>query len=315
MEWPVDIQRERIALYILALDAINFCFWFPIESDTEKIPTTYEYDKLATTLTGMAQADHDAQRQDLTKISSDYALSAAALQDMTTASMTSLFQHHCKNGNKSSSTPPNMEQRCRLWNEIGRVLTQEYDGSAWKFICHVAKTQRANEEGRIVTVSAPSLVQHLIDSFEGFRDYYQVTPSSNGTPRTLYFLKRAQICVGDWKAALARLDCLQVDDLDQLTMFADYRVPQLLRHVGIMEYAGALQQKIDKKEEFEAGSNEELDIRAATVVAVEWMVEELAQSGVSWTAVETDWYLWQVGERLQHQGALLPHHRVRTIYY
>jgi hypothetical protein len=35
----------------------------------------------------------------------------------------------------------------------------------------------------------------------------------------------------------------------------------------------------------------------------------------AWTAVETDWYLWQVGERMQLNGELLPHHRVRTIYY
>ena len=34
-------------------------------------------------------------------------------------------------------------------------------------------------------------------------------------------------------------------DLDQLTMFADYRVPQLLRPLGILEYRPALAQRID----------------------------------------------------------------------
>lgn len=34
------------------------------------------------------------------------------------------------------------------------------------------------------------------------------------------------------------------DDIDQLTMFADYRVPAALREFGILEYALALAQKV-----------------------------------------------------------------------
>jgi hypothetical protein len=72
----------------------------------------------------------------------------------------------------------------------------------------------------------------------------------------------------------------------------------------------------------------ELSIRAATVTAVELLVQELKHkqqqrcdggSGKRnraekkpWTADQT--YLWQVGEHLQAEGKLQPQHRVRTAH-
>ena len=50
-----NIRKERIALYILALDAINFCFW--PSNDYE-----YEYVDLATTLTSIASSDHNERQ-------------------------------------------------------------------------------------------------------------------------------------------------------------------------------------------------------------------------------------------------------------
>lgn len=41
-------------------------------------------------------------------------------------------------------------------------------------------------------------------------------------------------------------------------MFADYRIPQILRHYGIIEYDSLLAEKIDNKEELEPNSIEEV---------------------------------------------------------
>lgn len=319
-DWPAPIRKERMALYILALDAINFCFW----------PTAgYEYEDLASTLTGLCQADHDEQTANLDGVSTDYALTATKLKEMTVENMTTLFrEHHVHassgndNNNMKHMVPPNMQQRCALWNEIGSVLLSEFDGSALRMI------ERANG-------SAVALVELLIAHFPGFQDYVvqenlnkdddhehvlqlQDLISSDG----LYFLKRAQICVGDWNASLD----LHLRDMDQLTTFADYRVPQLLRDLNILQYSPALAKTVDDTNELAVNSPEELSIRAATVTAVELLVQELNKKRQEtkttsetkpkpWTAVQTDWYLWQVGERLQAEGKLQPHHRVRTIYY
>ncbi len=55
-------------------------------------------------------------------------------------------------------------------------------------------------------------------------------------------------------------------------MFADYRVPQILRHLGIFEYKASLCDKIDNEEELPYSSEEEVEIRAATVIAVEMLI-------------------------------------------
>ena len=150
--------------------------------------------------------------------------------------------------------------------------------------------------------SAPLLVAKVLECFPGFRDH---------ADDTLHFYKRAQICVGDWNAALN----LNLKDMDQLTTFADYRVPQLFRHFGVLQYSNELAALVDAKQELAVNSAEERAIRSSTVAAVEYLVEELKQQGASYNAVTTDWYLWQVGERMELAGQLKPHHRVRTIFY
>jgi Potential Queuosine, Q, salvage protein family len=291
-EWPAVVQRERIAAYILALDAINFCFW-PADN-----AGSYEYEDLATTLTRAAQADHTNQQQEIQKgkntVSTEFVFSASNLESMSVEIMKELFAKH----HSSGRLPPDMEKRCALWNEVGTVLRDKFNGSAATLI------DSANG-------SAPALVHLLVENFPGFRDAYS----------GLYFYKRAQICAGDWNAALK----LKLRDVDQLTTFADYRVPQLLRHYKVLVYSEELAAAVDANNELGVGSADELAIRATTVAAVELIVDELSKgdattssssdTNTSWNAVTTDWYLWQVGERMQNAGELLPHHRVRTIFY
>jgi hypothetical protein len=289
--WPTAIRHERIALYILALDAINFCFW--------PSTTGYEYADLACSLAGLASADHTGQSQQLDNglPSSDYALSPAKLQEMTVVDMTALLGRH----HKDAKVPPDMEQRCTLWNELGRVLVQDFKGSALQLL------QAA--EG-----SAVKLVHLLYTHFQGFRD---IVVSSSPPRPTLFFLKRAQICAGDLQASLGLKDW---QDMHHLTTFADYRLPQLLRHWKVLEYATpALREAVDECQVLAIGSEAEISIRAATVVAVEELVQLLRtihqSSSKAWTAVQVDWYLWQVGEQMDAAQELAPHHRVRTIYY
>ena len=96
-------------------------------------------------------------------------------------------------------------------------------------------------------------------------------------------------------------------------MFADYRVPQLLRHVGVLKYSEALASTIDQRQEIQFGSDAETEIRAATVVAVERLQRDLVKQGVDVLAIEVDWLLWHRGER--ELATLAPHHRTLTIYY
>jgi hypothetical protein len=101
-------------------------------------------------------------------------------------------------------------------------------------------------------------------------------------------------------------------------MFADYRVPQILRNMGVLVYNDELKEKIDKKIEINFGSREEIEIRAATIIAVELIQQKmnlilLKMNLKTLFVVELDWLLWQLGER--KKKIIEPHHRTLTIYY
>jgi hypothetical protein len=96
-------------------------------------------------------------------------------------------------------------------------------------------------------------------------------------------------------------------------MFADYRVPQILREMGIMKYSEELAMKIDSFIEIPFGSEEEIEIRAMTILAVDKLHKALCSLGISLLVIEVDWLLWQRGEAMKDQ--IKPHHRTLTIYY
>jgi hypothetical protein len=146
----------------------------------------------------------------------------------------------------------------------------------------------------------------------------------------VFLYKRAQIFAADVWAAYGRRVCNSSTttttttgsepplaafyDTESLTMFADYRVPQILRARGVLVYAPALAAAVDAREEVAYGSEEEVEIRAATVQAVERLREALAALG--WPGVKSvvlDWLLWQEGE--QQKDVVAPHHRTYTVFY
>jgi hypothetical protein len=80
----------------------------------------------------------------------------------------------------------------------------------------------------------------------------------------------------------------ELSNLDKLTAFADYKVPQMLRKFGVLEYIPELANKIDGYKEIEAGSREEIEIRAATIWAIEEMKEVLRPRFPQITARQLD---------------------------
>ena len=57
-------------------------------------------------------------------------------------------------------------------------------------------------------------------------------------------------------------------------MFADYRVPQILRHRGIFAYRADLAAMIDSGTVLAYSSEMEVELRAATVVTVDRIFEK-----------------------------------------
>ena len=74
-------------------------------------------------------------------------------------------------------------------------------------------------------------------------------------------MKRAQIFVADLWAAFEGEGLGRFDDIDSITMFADYRVPQILNALGCMWYAPGLEARIRERGMLVVGGEWEVQLR------------------------------------------------------
>ncbi len=126
--------------------------------------------------------------------------------------------------------------------------------------------------------------------------------------RSVPILKRAQIVAADLHGAGVRT----FPDLAALTCFADYKLPQILRHRGPLLLAPELARRIDALTPLTAGEPAEVELRCATVTCVERLRDALAARGRHLRAVEVDWILWDASQEL---AGMAPHPRTRTVFY
>jgi len=177
---------------------------------------------------------------------------------------------------------------------LGAFLISRYNGEANRLV-------EAAENSTL------KLVELLVENLHSFRDeaeYYDTK---------IYFYKRAQIFAADLYGAFAGKDWGFFKDIDNLTAFADYKLPQVLRHVGVFQYSPSLEHKVDNNILLDPGSPEEIEIRANTIWAVELIRLQLKRMGRNLRAFEIDWILWNLGQQRKFKEK--PYHRTVTIYY
>jgi hypothetical protein len=115
-------------------------------------------------------------------------------------------------------------------------------------------------------------------------------------------LKKAQLAVSNiWREAKFR----GFDRLCKLTAFADYQIPNVLRAMGLLDYAPDLAAHIDAGRLIVAESPDEHAIRGASILAI----EALAQVQHVHVA-DVDHWIW-----LRRHVPLTPFHRTITTAY
>jgi hypothetical protein len=266
----------KTVFYFLVLDSLNFCFW-PAAGETR-----WEIDYGTARLSGyygLAAALKQAVEE------GKPLLNAGFLASLTGADWNEIL------GGRGRLQLA--EERLAILRETGRVLLEVYGGDPGRLL-------------KAAAGSAAALVRLLAAAFPSFQD----TAVYDG--QTVYFYKRAQILAADLHGAFGGRHWGAFRDLDQLTAFADYKLPQVLRHLGIFEYGERLALKVDQLELLEPGSPEEVEIRANTVWAVELIRRESAAGGLTVRASEIDWLLWNLGQ--QDTFRKKAYHRTRTIY-
>ncbi len=265
---------ERSVAYLFLLDTLNFSFW-----GTPRWTIKY-HDVELDGYWALAAALKRAVEENLPILDPDY------LAEIPPEDLARLL--------RGKGEIPMFVERWRNIQELGRVLRDRFEGSAARIV---------ESAGR----DAPRLARLIADSFSSFRD----TTVHNS--RTVNFFKRAQILVADIAGSFAGKRWGEFRNIAELTSFADYKLPQILRAWGILRYSKGLARRVDAQEEMPKDSAEETEIRAAMLWGVEFLREALARRGRDLTSTELDWFLW---ERSQHKTEnMKPYHRVRTIYY
>jgi hypothetical protein len=146
--------------------------------------------------------------------------------------------------------------------------------------------------------SAVALVE-LLAGWEAFADV------STYRGRRVPFLKRAQLACAD----LEHAGVTGFGDLHRLTLFADNLVPHVLRVDGVLAYAPDLLARIDAGEPLVHGSDEEIEIRACAVEAV----ERISRARPELTPQALDHLLWNRGRGARYKSR--PRHRARSTAY
>jgi len=268
---------HKTVAYLLILDSINFCFW-PKPGEVK-----WEVQYKSETLTGyyaLAASLKKALDSGVPITRADY------LAELPVGALRQILS--------GKGELQLMEERVRILNELGVFLIKEYNGEAYRLV------ESAEN-------SALNLVRLLVENLPSFRD------GAKYHGKKIYFYKRAQIFVADLYGAFDGKDWGYFKDIDTLTAFPDYKLPQVLRHVGILQYSPSMEHKVDQGIFLEAGSPEEIEIRANTIWAVELIRQELAQMGKKLRAFEIDWILWNLGQQSQFKAK--PYHCTKSIFY
>ncbi|GAA0157906.1 hypothetical protein Leryth_007024 [Lithospermum erythrorhizon] len=188
---------------------------------------------------------------------------------------------------------PLEDERVRLLHEVGSELERSFDGKASNLVKSGGK-------------SAARLVDLITSHFPGFRDHTMYKGHQ------VFLYKRAQIFVADLWGAFKGQDYGEFNDISSITMFADYIVPAVLEQLGVLRYSPCLSNLIESKSEICSGSEEEVELRACCVYAVEKIRDLVTKiSGKQVLSVELDLWLWSFGIVCPS----LQHHRTLSIYY
>ena len=268
---------EKTLHYLFLLDTLNFCFW---PSHGQQRWTIKYNERYLSGYNALAAALKHAMEQGIPLDDPGY------LASIRMADLEGIL------GGKGQLQL--MDERLRAARELGSYLLKNWHGSPAKLV----QASRG---------SALWLARKVATDLTSFRDV------ANYRGRPVYFYKRAQILTADIYGAFQGRDWGNFCDMDQLTAFADYKLPQVLRHLGVLKYSDSLAARVDSEILIPKGTNEEIEIRAHTIWAIELLCDELREKGKNVCAFELDWILWNMGQKDKYRKR--PYHKTVTIFY
>lgn len=283
---------ESTPSYFLLGNAINFCYTiFPQSQDVgHDVKFIMEFDgRDYAGSSGMWGCLHRAYKRLGSQL-----FDGEWLRDLSMEDMEDIL--------RGKTAIPLFEERYQIFREVGRVLCERYDGRFENMVerCKVEDRVRLFNDGN-------GFVERLAQDFECYDD------SVDFEGRVVRFDKRAQLAPAMLygRALFADESIFPVADLEELTIFANYQIPKILRAKGCTIYREDLAARIDRREEIPFGSRAEMEIRAAAMHKAREITERLRErTGLPVTDAHTDGGLFLLKDQIEGQ-----HHYTLTTRY
>ena len=193
---------------------------------------------------------------------------------------------------------PMLDERVTLFNEVGRILVDKYQGRYSTFVRSCAPRLYANGDG---------LLERLTTEFPRFRD----VSIYNGSEVHIY--KLAQLGIWGMHLALSPRGAWKLEDADNLTAFADYIVPVGLRVMRIFEYTPELEKQINSLVEVPRNCQAEIELRASSIYVIAKLTEEINNRRLGLEPLlqpQVDFRFWKT-----YHATHWPHHLTKTVMY
>ena len=184
---------------------------------------------------------------------------------------------------------PLFEERYNIIRNVSKIVNEKMNGNFYTFI-------------KDVTLDT-ELFKIIVKYFPNFKD------ERIYNNKKIYFYKLAQLLTSDILHIRERKENIKVD-YSHLVGCADYKIPQVMRGLGILEYNDKLSNIIDNKKEIEVNSEYEIEIRANMLVAIDLIKKKLENKVC---AIDINDYIWSQGRNKNIE--LKPYHLTRNTNY
>ncbi|KAF9556725.1 hypothetical protein CPC08DRAFT_710958 [Agrocybe pediades] len=333
---PEDQLNKHVLDWIFLISSLNFSFWSEKEGKPDRYGVEWrtawdsEERKVHTGYWSLVASLNRALEEDIPITDPQFYSSETLCPD-------SLIEYVFRAAPQSNESIPLLRERIAVMREVGFILCNGY-GSSFKGFLDDFQRQYDGKG------TALDLVRMVTQIFPAFRDEVEYECVN------ICLWKRAQILVAETWAAFYPASPDESHpifpgplgpQISRLTMFADYRVPQILHHLRIITYPASLMRKLQAHIPVQSGSREEVSLRTASIIAVERVREEIlrlmeeeekageteaavADNSGTVSSVLIDFYLWDLAKKIESgeesiQGLetaeVVPIHRTRSIWY
>ncbi|MDD3186864.1 MAG: queuosine salvage family protein [Bacilli bacterium] len=278
---PIDLnsftKEEKIKFFIL-MDSINFSFWGNPKWEYYYQNKTYSGSSAMVIALFVAVTNNKEL------------LTSNKLKSLKITNLKEIFLK-----DKQGIYIPMIEERLQNMKNVGEgFLTIETKYK--KDISVIIDNMKDEEE----------LFKFISKYFKSFINDFAKYKGKN-----IYFYKRLQLLINDINEGAYNNKKFK---LNKLTVFADYKIPQLMRALDFISYSYKLSKIVDSTEEIKKNSYLEIEIRASIIQVTDYIVKQLKKQNIEVNSAYLDSYMFNT-IKTSKDLITKPHHQVRTTNY